>query len=161
MFHLSGKLLISRDSYDLCSDTRRACYFQTGADSISALFHPDQPKPCAIDTLNDESASIISKLQPNCVRSETQPSVELGCTRVLKRVGQRFLSNMQQVFFDAGLEVSRFAFQLKVRMQRGACGRVVNDRLQRIGKRAFFERLRPQRMNRTTRFIETFACQCP
>src|SRR5262249_12129666 len=56
-------------------------------------------------------------------------------------------------------EIVRLANDLKFRLERSACSRVLYDRLKRIRKSSFLERLRSKSMHRSACFTQTVAGQ--
>src|SRR6185369_5591731 len=151
--------LVRRHSCDLCALTWFTCHLNRGTNLVGPLFHADQSDPSAIYSIDIKTVAVIAQLQVNCVRIKPDPGVKLGCVRMFKRIRQRFLPNVEQVFFDSWGELSRLASDSKFRAQRSACSRVLHDRLKCIGKSSFLERLRSKRVHRATRFTQTVAGQ--
>src|SRR5262245_59501492 len=98
---ISLNALIRRHSCDLCALTWFTDYLNCGADLVSALFHADQSNPAAAYAINIKTVAVVVQLEVNCVRIEIDLSVKLGRVRVFQSIRQRFLSNVEQVFFDS------------------------------------------------------------
>jgi hypothetical protein len=99
-------MLILRHRYNVCSRAGFACYRKRGVDLLGALFHSDQPETSAVDCIGKKSVTVIAKLQTNSAGIERESRSEFGRMRVLQRVGQGFLSNVEQVFLDTRCELA-------------------------------------------------------
>jgi hypothetical protein len=139
--------LIRRHSCDLCAFTWFTYYLNYGANLVGTLFHADQSDPSAVYSIDIKTVAVIAQLQVNCVRIKTDPGAKVARVRVFQRIRQRFLPNVEQVFFDSLRERLGLAGYSKFRVQRSACSRVLDDRTKCIGKSSFLERLWSKRVH--------------
>jgi hypothetical protein len=147
--------LIRRNSCDLGAVTGFTYYINCGANLVGALFHADQSDPSAVYSIDIKTVAVIAQFQVNCVRIKTDPGAKVGRVRVFQRIRQRFLPNVEEVFFDSWRKIVGLANDLKFRVQCSACSRVLDDCPKCIGKSSSFECLRSKRMHRSTRFTQT------
>src|ERR1700756_5296406 len=129
-----------------CAFTWFTRYPQCSADLVGALFHADQSDAFILHSTDNETDAVIAQLQVNCLRIKIKPGVKARGVSVLQRICQRFLSNVEQIFLDGRCKFTRGSACLKFRPQRSPRSRVFYDRLKRVGKSSFLQRLRPQRV---------------
>src|SRR6266404_9175633 len=102
-----------------------------------------------------EALAIITKFQPKFFRLVGQSRFEVPSVRVLERIGQRFLSDMEKIDLPGWREVRQFALGLEGCMQRCSDGRVLNSTFEGFPKIMFLQGVGTQRVDRPARFAQT------
>src|SRR5438128_12540075 len=94
-----------------------------------------------------ESVAVVAQFETKFFRLVDQSGLEVASVRVLERVGQGFLPDVEKVLLPGVGKLRQSAAGLKLRVKRRAGGRALNNTFERIPKILFLQCLRAQRVH--------------
>ena len=106
----------------------RAADLQRPAHLFHSFAHTGQTE-AVMSISHFESVAVVTKFQAKLFCVEGQPRFKIARVRIFESVGQRFLSNVQEIFLPDQRQMAHFAAKIESRVKRSSRSCIPDDSL--------------------------------